>query len=94
MSIRFNLTYNTPSDWLKAISAGAIAAGSLISTAQADGLITATEWVGIVTGVVVAFVGVLGFYSAKDVVTGPTNNPDPATAEAVAVEGETSGNLG
>ncbi len=73
MSLKFNLAYNTPSDWTKAITTALGAAVAAYGTANLDGAVTGPEWFGVLGAAVVGFITALGFYSAKDVSEAPTN---------------------
>lgn len=64
MSVKFNLNYNTPSDWVKAATAAVVSGLGVLSMALGDGL-TGQEIIGVVTAVVVAFGTALGVYSTS-----------------------------
>lgn len=66
MSLKFNLTYNTPSDWIKAITAGLAAGVTALNAAQVDNVVNTTDVLNISLAVLVAFGTVLGIYSARD----------------------------
>jgi len=80
MSFKFDLTYNTPTDWVKAATAGVVAGLTYLAGALPDGL-TGPEYVGIASAAVAAFGAVLGLYSTnkKD---GVEPDPNPYTPAA------------
>lgn len=63
--MKFSLTYNTPSDWIKGISAAITAGGVAFTQANLDGHIDGGEWFTVVVAVVLAGATALGFYSRK-----------------------------
>jgi hypothetical protein len=90
MGVKFNVTYNTPSDWVKAIVGGVVAVGAVLTAVKPDG-ITSLEWVEVITSAVVTFGTILGFYhgSAETVApdnTEPVNNTTPAPIDVPTVE--------
>jgi hypothetical protein len=76
MALKFNVTYNTPSDWVKAITAGFTAGAATYGTVQSNG-VTPLEWVGVIVAAITAFFTVLGIYSAQDHVDNPSTVTPP-----------------
>lgn len=83
---KFDLVYNTSSDYVKAASAGVIGVLAAIQGSLPEGL-TAGEAVGAVIAGVVAFGTVLGIYSTtkKSEPETPEAPPEPVTEEPVVV---------
>ena len=65
--MKFSINYNTPSDWVKALSTFATVAVASYAQANLDGHVDGGEWITIVVAVVVAFATALGFYSEKGI---------------------------
>lgn len=65
--MKFSINYNTPSDWVKALTTVATVAVTAFTQANLDGHVDGGEWVTIVIAVGLAFATALGFYSEKGI---------------------------
>lgn len=65
--MKFSINYNTPSDWVKGVTAALAAGVATFTQANLDGHIDGGEKITIIVAVVVAFAAALGFYSEKGV---------------------------
>jgi hypothetical protein len=63
--MKFSVLYNTPSDWIKGITAALTAGSVAFGQANLDGHVDGGEWVTILIAVVLAGATALGFYSEK-----------------------------
>lgn len=63
--MKFSISYNTPSDWIKAFTTAVTVGLASFSQANLDGHVDGGEWVSIVIAVGLAFATALGFYSEK-----------------------------
>lgn len=65
--MKFSITHNTPSDWVKAITTAVTVGMASFSTANLDGVVDGGEWISIVIAAGLAFATALGFYSEKGI---------------------------
>lgn len=73
--MKFSLTYNTPSDWVKAFTTALTVGGAAFAQANLDGHVDGGEWITILVAVGVAFATALGFYSEKSATPAPAPTP-------------------
>lgn len=63
MALKFDLGYNTPTDWVKAVTAAFVAGLGTLSVAVAENGVSGTELINVITVTLVALGTALGLYS-------------------------------